>query len=860
MRPLYTFTVKPTLPPELESFRKIAGNLLWSWDHEMLALIRRLDPDLWEDTLHNPVAMLGRIKQERFAELVADDSFVSEFRQGVQRLDDYMNRATWFARQYELPCAGPSVAYFSMEFGITESFQIYGGGLGILAGDHLKSASDLGVPVVGVGLLYQKGYFRQYLNADGWQQESYPENDFFNLPLILERDTQGSPILVKITYPGREVSAQVWRADVGRVKLYLLDTNIPGNSPEDQDITDYLYGGDLEMRVKQRVMLGIGGVRALRLLGWNPRVYHMNEGHSAFLAIERIRELMRDHSLTFDQAREFARAGAVFTTHTSMPAGIDRFPSDLIGRYFGLYYGELGLDHERFMGLGRQNPQDPYEPFCMPILALRLAAYSNAVSELHGEVSRKMWQGVWPGIPPEEVPIDSITNGIHQPSWISSDMVGLLERYLGPRWRETPADAELWSRVERIPGAELWNTHQRRRERLVAFVRQRLRQQLKQRGAPQAEQLLAEEALNPEALTIGFGRRFPTYKRATLLLRDPDRLIRILGDHDRPVQVIFAGKAHPEDNPGKDLIRQIIHLARREEVRLKLVFLENYDMNVARYMVQGVDVWLNTPIRGSEASGTSGMKAAANGALNVSILDGWWNEAFTSEIGWAIGRGEDYGDRNLQDHVESNALYDLLEQEVVPLFYLRGSDGLPRQWIQKMKASMEAVCPIYNTHRMLQQYTERYYIPACERHARLAAEDMAPVKALADWKVRVRAAWPRVRIEQVGSDIPTETRVGVASSIWARIYLGELTPQDIKVELYFGTVDASGQILNPQVAEMESGPDPQGSQAGPAASGVYAFVRHLTCESSGMHGFTVRVVPRHAEQVNPFETGLILWG
>lgn len=857
MRPLYTFTVKPSLPSELERLRDLGSNLMWSWDHEVIALFRHLDEDLWEDTEHNPMMMLGRVTQERLEELAADDSFVSQLNRAGQRLDEYMTRKMWYEKQYQDPCRNPLVAYFSPEFGITESLRIYGGGLGILAGDHLKSASDLGVPLVGVGLLYQKGYFQQYLNADGWQQESYPENDFYNLPIHLQRDEGGDPILIQVPYPGRDVYAQIWRTDVGRVQLYLLDTNIERNSQGDQDITDHLYGGDLEMRLKQDIVLGIGGVRALHRLGIDPKVHHMNEGHSAFLAVERVRMLIKEHSLPFDQARELAKAGCVFTTHTNVPAGIDRFPGDMIGRYFGYMYADLGLDHEQFMALGRQNAYDPYEPFCMAILALRLAAYANGVSKLHGVVARKMWQGVWPEVPAEEVPIGSITNGIHHQSWISQDMAGLYERYLGPRWRETPADAKLWSRVDRIPSAELWNTHERRRERLVSFVRRRLRQQLERHGAPKAEQLAADEVLNPEALTIGFARRVATYKRLTLVLRDPDRLAKILCDRDRPVQIIFAGKAHPANNPGKELIRQIVHLARRDDLRSRLVFLEDYDMNVARYMVQGADIWLNTPIRLREASGTSGIKAAANGILNFSILDGWWEEAYTPDIGWAIGGGETYEDRNLQDNIESNAIYRLLEQEIVPLFYDRSSDGLPRGWIEKMKATMKAVCPPFNTHRMLREYTEKYYIPACRRYELLSGSDMQPVKAFAEWKARIHRHWSQVRVESVESDIPAEVKVGMANEIITQIYLGELTPDDVAVELYYGSLDAGGEILSPRITEMETQESPNPS---PQPNGMYTFVKRLTCQSSGMHGFTVRIVPRHPEQVQPFETGLIRWG
>jgi len=852
MRPLHTFTVKPSLPPELKRLHELAHNLLWCWDHESIAFFSRLDPDLWEETNHNPVLMLGQIKQARLQELVADDSFMSQLEHAEARFDRYMSRKAWFEREHSAYCGQSAVAYFSLEFGLTESLRLYSGGLGVLAGDHLKSASDLGVPLIGVGLLYQKGYFRQYLNADGWQQESYPDNDFYNLPLELERDPKGTPLLIKLSFPGRDVYAQIWRADVGRVRLYLLDTNIAQNNRDDQDITDVLYGGDLDMRLKQELLLGVGGIRALNLLGFDPVVYHMNEGHSAFLAIERIALLMKKHNLTFEQAKELARAGMVFTTHTPVPAGIDRFPSDLIGHYWGFRYPELGLNHEQFMALGQQNPNDPFEPFCMTILALRMASYSNGVSELHGHVSRRMFQGVWPGLPVEEVPIGYVTNGIHHQSWISGDMVDLFERYLGPRWRQMPADQEVWDRVERIPGAELWNTHQRRRERMVAFVRRHLREQLEQRGASKAELLAAEEALNPEALTIGFARRFATYKRATLLFRDPDRLIKILTDPQRPVQIIFAGKAHPHDNPGKELIRQIVHIARRPELRSRIVFLENYDMNIARYLVQGVDVWLNTPTRPHEASGTSGMKAAANGVLNMSILDGWWAEAFTPEIGWAIGSGEEYTDYNLQDHIESNAIYNLLEKEVVPLFYDRGADGLPRRWIEMMKASMRAICPKFNTHRMLQQYTEKYYIPSCMRFKSLSEGNMERLRNLVEWKARVREQWPKIRIEAVESDIANETGVNVPTSVWAEIYLGELTPEDVKVELYLGAVDSNGEIVEPRIVEMA------GKQQG--KEGVYSFVGSVTFTASGLHGFTVRVIPNHPDLVSPFEMGLVLWG
>ncbi|MFN2219329.1 MAG: alpha-glucan family phosphorylase, partial [Anaerolineae bacterium] len=543
MRPSHTFRVIPALPAKLERLRDLAHNLWWSWNHEAIQLFRRLDRDLWESTGHNPVLILGSIRQERLQIMADDDGFVA-YADGVCRVfDRYMAKeSTWYDKAFAAASedkpseAGkPRIAYFSAEFGLTESLGIYAGGLGILAGDHMKSASDLGLPLVGVGLLYQQGYFRQYLNPDGWQQELYPENDFYNLPLTLERQLSGAPLLIEVHYPGRIVKAQVWRAQVGRVPLYLLDTNIEDNRPDDRDITDQLYGGDDEMRIRQEILLGIGGIRALEALDLRPAVCHMNEGHSAFLALERIRLLMEEHGLTFAEAREAATAGHVFTTHTPVPAGIDWFHPNLVDRYFSHYYPGLGITRHQFLGLGRTNPDDVNGHFCMAILAMRLANKTNGVSQLHGRVSREMWHEVWPQLPPGEVPIISITNGIHPRSWISDDMADLYDRYLGPRWVERPAELSVWQRVTRIPDEELWRTHERRRERLVAFARRRLSRQLEQRGSRPSEIRQAEEVLDPEALTIGFARRFATYKRATLLFHDIERLARIVSDRDRPV-------------------------------------------------------------------------------------------------------------------------------------------------------------------------------------------------------------------------------------------------------------------------------------------------------------------------------------
>ncbi|MHB0871045.1 MAG: alpha-glucan family phosphorylase [Chloroflexota bacterium] len=852
MRPIRTFTVIPSLPPRLERLRELAYNLRWSWDYETLELFRRLDLDVWEASGHNPVRMLGTLRQEALQSAANDDSFLSHLGRVVEQFDEYMNsRKTWFRRSFGRD-VDLSVAYFSMEFGISESLPNYSGGLGVLAGDHLKSASDLGIPLVGVGLLYQEGYFRQYLNADGWQGEMYPDNDFFTMPLYIERRGDGTPVVIQVDFPGRVVRAQLWRAQVGRVPLYLLDTNIPGNRPDDRDVTDRLYGGDIDMRMRQEILLGIGGIRALAALGINPTVCHMNEGHSAFLAFERIRNLMTSRGMSFEEAREASAAGIAFTTHTPVPAGIDMFAPDMIERYFGGYCRSLGLTHREFMALGRQGPDSDQEPFSMAVAALQLSAKANGVSRLHGEVSRKMWQGVWPGVPEEEIPISSITNGVHAATWVSGRDIGaLFDRYLGPRWKEEPSDPAVWEGVDKIPSEELWRAHERRRERLVSFARQRLVWQLERRGASSVESERAREVLNPEALTIGFSRRFATYKRATLLFRHPERLRAILNNKERPVQIVIAGKAHPKDNPGKELIRQVIHFARQEEFRRQIVFLEDYDMVVARYLVRGADLWLTTPRRPLEASGTSGMKVALNGGLNMSVLDGWWCEAYEPGLGWSIGRGEQYQDEEYQDEVEANAVYNLLEKEVVPLFYNRGSDGLPRDWISKMKNNFKQLCPVFNTDRMVMEYLREIYLPSAERSRELSADDMARAKTLAHWKRDIRSRWPGVQVLRVEAEVPSEVPVGSLVEVRADVRLGEIRPEDVTVELYHGPMDADLEIRDGVPIQMIC-VDRNGD-------GTYGFSGAIPCSASGVRGYALRVLPKNDDLSNPYETGLILW-
>ncbi|MCW5852843.1 MAG: alpha-glucan family phosphorylase [Anaerolineae bacterium] len=852
MKPIGTFKVVPALPPTLERLRDLALNLRWAWNHDTIELFRRLDSDLWETSGHNPMWMLGAIDQAQLEAAAADEGFLAHLDRVAREFDAYLAADnTWFHRQHG-GSGGPLVAYFSAEFGLTECLSIFAGGLGILAGDHLKSASDLGVPLVGVGLLYQRGYFRQYLNEVGWQQEADVDNDFHTLPLTLLRQPDGTPLTISVDYPGRVVAAQVWRADAGRVALYLLDTNIPANSPADRHLTFQLYGGDQDTRIQQEILLGIGGYRALEALGLDPTVYHMNEGHAAFLALERVRRLMEHYGLSFAEAREAASAGLIFTTHTPVEAGHDRFPAELMDHYFTAYTRSLGLSRHDFLALGRQNPYNDYEPFCMTILALRLADHSNGVSRLHGEVSRHMWQGLWPGVPKAEIPIGHVTNGVHFQSWISQEMNHLYDRYLGPRWREEPADQSIWLRAARIPGEELWRTHERRRDRLVAFARRRLREQLAQRGASQSEIDIAEDVLDPNALTLGFARRFAPYKRATLLLRDPARLARILNHPERPVQVIFAGKAHPRDEGGKRLCQEIVQLARRPEFRRRIVFLEDYDLAVARYLVQGADVWLNNPRRPQEASGTSGMKAAANGVLNLSTLDGWWDEAYRPEVGWAIGRREVSDDVAGQDQAEAEALYELLERDVVPAFYERGADRLPRRWISHMKASLSSLCHLFNTHRMVQEYTERFYLPAAARYTCLAQPGMSEARRLAGWKAQVAGGWGAVAVESVTVGPGREYQVGSETRAAARIRLGVLTPADVTVEFCVGRVNAYGEFVDVEATPLQ----PQETDGG----GVYLYDgTAVRCRTSGLYGYTVRVLPHHDGLTTPFVPGCIAW-
>ncbi len=853
MPTLRYFTVVPRLPAELEKLRELAYNLWWSWAPAGQELFVRLDPGLWEAVHGNPIEMLASVDQGRLEELAGDDAYTSHLESAWQTFQRYMQREGWFSRSFP-EAAGARIAYFSMEYGIHECIPVYSGGLGVLAGDHLKAASDLGLPLVGVGLAYAEGYFRQALNSDGWQGERYPINDWRRMPVSPVLDGAGKRLVVDVTYPDAVVRAQLWKVQVGRVPLFLLDANLEVNAPRDRSITGPLYGGDQEFRVRQEIMLGIGGMHALAALGLSPTVCHMNEGHSAFLALERIGRVMRERGVSFQVASEANSAGNIFTTHTPVPAGNDVFDASLVRRYLEPYRSALGVSDAELLGLGRTDPRDNDAPFSMPVLAFRAADHYNGVSALHGDVSRKMWQGLWPELPTHEVPIESITNGVHTPSWVAAEMGDLFTRYLGPRWAERCDDAELWERTHEIPDAELWQVHEHRRHRLVQNTRRWVRAAAERRGAGREELDWADEVLDPRALTIGFARRFATYKRATLLLTDLERVKKLLADPERPVQLVFAGKAHPQDRGGKDLIRRIIQESRDAGLRGRLVFIEDYDMRIARTLVSGVDVWLNTPRRPHEASGTSGMKAAANGALNVSVLDGWFAEAWHDhswEVGWAVGRGEEYPD-GTGDLREAELLYDLLEREVVPLFFARdGSGRLPRGWIKRMKNAIAKLTPRYNTARMVREYAKRFYVPAIRMSHNLTDGDLAAAKALTAWKERVREAWPSVSVADIRLLSNDEVAVGEAVRVSAAVRLGALTPADVAVELYHGPTGGKLELGEGRIVRM--GPVER------LADGAWLFSGEIPTTASGAHAFAARVVPYNEAMSHPYETSLIRW-
>src|ERR1700756_4039008 len=746
MSTFQTYNVTPILPATLEPLRELSFNLWWTWEPAARRLFRELDTELWNETNHNPVRMLQLSRQSRLEELAQDKNFLRELKQVFQDFEKYLGRRDTYGKTGLGAALENQIAYFSAEFGFHESIPNYSGGLGILASDHCKSASDLDLNFVAIGLLYRPGYFRQQIDKEGVQAAINLNQNFYHLP-IREVHRGDTRLLISVRILEREVFARLWELRVGRINVYLLDTDIPENSAEDRLITAELYGGDLEMRMRQEIMLGIGGVKTLTALGIQPDVFHMNEGHSAFLALERIRLNVVENKLNFYSALQVVAAANVFTTHTPVPAGNDSFSRELMQKYFGKFAKELNIPFDELFSFGHTR-LNPDEPFSMTILALRLSRHANGVSKLHGEGSGWFWKDVWSGIPMHEVPITSITNGVHTKTWMAPEFAALYRKHFGD-WEEHLTEPEFWRGVIDIPDAQLWETHQQLKRRLIDFVRDRERHPRDRLGESPESIRRVNRILDPEILTVGFARRFATYKRGALLFSDKERLQRLANDATRPVQFIFAGKAHPRDEAGKALIREVYKLSREPGLENRVVFLEDYDSYIARRLVQGVDLWLNHPLRPLEASGTSGMKSAPNGGINLSVLDGWWLEAFNGNNGWAIAPEIKDGTVEFQSEVDSNSLYQLLENQIIPLYYAKPDGKLPLAWLQLMRESIRSITPVFNTHRMVKEYTERLYIPAAHSHENFSRDNSQPAAELSQWKTRIRKDWPQVRVYDV---------------------------------------------------------------------------------------------------------------
>lgn len=849
MKPVHSFIVSANLPSNLEKLRELAYNYWWCWNYHGKEVFIRINPTLWDEVHHNPVAFINKLTQAELSELSNKKDFISYLDYVYGKFKLYLESKSWFDEFN--PDNKDVIAYFSTEYGINESFPNYSGGLGVLSGDHLKSSSDLGIPLVGVGLLYQQGYFRQQLTQNGWQNELYLYNDFYSMPLILQRNKDGRPILVSFNLPKARVYAQIWLLKIGKVNLYLLDTNIAENKLEEyRDITDQLYGGDRDTRIQQEIVLGICGMRALKALGINPAVVHINEGHAAFALLERARQIMETLNVDFFTAKQIVKSTSVFTTHTPVPAGNEVFDLQKIEHYLHHVANYLGISKEVFTSLGQPFENDNNGEFSMTILGLKMTCYHNAVSRLHGTVSRNMWQHIWKCFPENEVPIGHITNGIHTTTWLAREFSEIFDRYLTPQWRTDTDNQSLWNKVDLIPNEEIWREKQRRRIRLVLFARQYLKRKQKEFIPPEQINKI-NEYLNPDALTIGFARRFAIYKRATLAFRDMERLAAIMKNPDRPVQMIIAGKAHPHDTQGKEVIQSIIHMVKVYGLEKHIVFLEDYDMVIARLMIKGCDVWLNTPIRPYEASGTSGMKAGINGTLNMSILDGWWDEAFNGSNGFAIGHGEEYSNREEQDIVESDSLYNLLEQAIVPMFYDRShTQHIPENWVNYMKNSIKSIAGNFSTARMLKDYTNNYYLPALRNYHVLTNNNAERASELKFWKDKIIAEWQNVKVVEAGIKKNGEAYVGKPIYVTTSVFLGNLTPSDVVVQAYYGSVDPNDQLVNTHAVELKL----QKSE-----NNLHYYEGSYICPDTGQQGFTIRILPHNELMVNNADLYSCAW-
>ncbi|QSH41973.1 alpha-glucan family phosphorylase [Lentisphaerota bacterium ZTH] len=838
------YNVAPKIPEELSFLERLSYNVWWSWHPEATELFLRINPNLWRQVGGNSRKFLGMVPQARLEELAKDKAYLRQLKRVEQEFERDCSKNPDRSTRH--------IAYFSMEYGIHESIRLYSGGLGVLAGDHLKAASDMGLPIVGVGLLYRQGYFRQYLDRNGWQIERYPDNEIHNMPLTRALDLHGNEVFVKLPLLDRELVASVWTMMVGNIPLILLDTELPQNPPEFREITGRLYGGDRRMRLEQELLLGIGGYMALIKMGFEPEVCHMNEGHAAFLSLARIQHLVQDKKMDPDTALEVVWRSNIFTTHTPVPAGNEVFNIDLVRPYLESLLKDTGLDVNRVLNWGIPvDNRDKSHEICMTILGMRLANYSNGVSKLHGEVARNMWRHLWPGRAMDEIPIKHVTNGVHISTWVAPRKRAIFDRYLSIDWSLNPNTRKLRQYVESIPDEELWMAHELCRHSMIRSARSRLQQRMKCRSLDCSTIYQAKNFLDPDILTIGFARRFATYKRGTLLLRNAERLKLLLSDQERPIQLIFAGKAHPADEAGKSLIQQLIQFCEQPGVRSRIVFLEDYDMSLAREMISGVDVWLNTPRRPQEASGTSGMKAAVNGVLNCSILDGWWAEAYSHKCGFAIVGDENYEDPEDCDNFESHVLFNLLERDIIPTFYDRSEGDLPHRWIRMMKESIIMALGNFSSMRMIQQYNYKFYAPAVERYEQLTAENATAAKKLVKCKNRLKDNYASIKIEypKVDSEL-VDVHVGDTFNVSARVFLNELKPEDVDIQVYYGPVNTHNEIIHSYTANMELAED--------LGNGHYMYKYQLHCAQSGRFGLTARITPTGRDWRNSMP-GFICW-
>ncbi len=844
--------VTAVLPDDLARLRDIAYNLWWSWNSEAIDLFREIDLTLWEKLGKNPVRFLQEVSQTHINEKLNDSGYMKRYREVVEKFDSYMSDTdTWFNRTYP-DKKEHKIAYFSAEYGLNEVLPIYSGGLGVLSGDHCKSASDLGLPFTAIGIFYKQGYFSQHINHDGWQETKFTDLNTSQLPIQPALKPNGEQIYISVELPGRVVHAKVWQVKIGRISLYLMDTDVEQNSQSDRMLTARLYGGDQETRIQQEMFLGIGGIRVLDALNIKADVHHMNEGHSSFIGLELTKKLVQEKGIPFREAKEIVASSLVFTTHTPVPAGNDVFPLYLVEKYFNNYWDSLGISRHEFFDLGL-NISD-HNNFNMTVLALKFAGRKNGVSELHGAVSRNIFNNVWPGIPEDDVPITYITNGVHTLTWMSPNFKGLFDKYLDGNWKETLYLKDSWNKVDSIPDAELWNTHYALKEKMIGFIRDKLREQRIANGEPLESIREAETLLDPKALTIGFARRFATYKRANLIFRNLARAQKIFNNPEMPVQIIFAGKAHPADSPAHEVIKNINDIARQEGFKGKVILVENYNMTLARNMVQGVDIWMNNPRRPLEASGTSGQKVCINGIVNFSILDGWWCEGYNGKNGWAIGDDAFYDNEFHQDNADSESIYDTLEKQIIPLYYERNENGIPYKWTALMKESIKSLVYQYSTHRMVQEYTEKMYMPSMVRLDNIHSSNYSLSRDLTSWKTSIEKNWPQVQIladKSMNQLKELSSLSGQAIPVSVVVNLGNIDPQSVKVELYHGIIGQNNLIDNAAAEEMKLVEQIDGT--------TYRFSTDIKLYDGGEYGYTFRVVPYHPEIINKFEMGLIRW-